>query len=145
MGVKRLPVRVLAVECPCGAVKLELHGEPRAQLYCHCDDCQVAHAAAYVPVEMVPYDAVKIVQGAPVMWKRKTTPRATCATCGTRLFAEPPGMGIRGVMASLLPPDHFAPTLHVFCRFARLPVRDGLPHYATVPAAFGGSDETVDW
>jgi hypothetical protein len=31
------------------------------------------------------------------------------------------------------------------CRFAPRPVVDELPHYASRPARFGGSDELVDW
>jgi hypothetical protein len=33
----------------------------------------------------------------------------------------------------------------VNCRFAVRPVVDDLPHFASMPAAFGGSDEEVDW
>jgi hypothetical protein len=37
------------------------------------------------------------------------------------------------------------PKFHIYCQFAILPVRDGLPHFKTVPAAFGGSEEKVEW
>ena len=29
--------------------------------------------------------------------------------------------------------------------FEVLPIRDNLPHYSGFPAAFGGSDDRVDW
>ncbi len=133
------------IQCLCGAVKVELTGEPKAQFYCHCDDCQVANGAAYASVQMYPAAAVRVIDGDPVEWKVKVTPRTTCAACGTRVFAEPPGIGIRGVNAHLLPKGTFRPTMHIFCKHAVLPVRDGLSHFATVPASFGGSDETVEW
>jgi len=31
------------------------------------------------------------------------------------------------------------------CQFAVLPVTDALPHFRGLPAAFGGSNETMDW
>jgi hypothetical protein len=37
----RLMTTTTPIQCLCGAVKMELTGEPIAQLYCHCDDCQV--------------------------------------------------------------------------------------------------------
>lgn len=133
----------IQAQCPCGEVGLEISGEPLAQLFCHCDDCQVVHGAAYVPVAIFPEGAVRLVRGAPVTWKLRRTPRVSCPRCGTRLYAEQPGF--RGVMAHLLPEGMFRPTLHIHCRFARMPVKDDRPHFATVPAAFGGSDERVDW
>lgn len=133
------------IQCLCGAVRVEITGEPRAQFYCHCDDCQAAHGAAYVSVQMYPAAAVKLTEGKPLFWKLKVTPRATCTACGTRVFAEPPGLGVRGVNAYLLPDGVFRPTMHIFCKFARRSIRDDLPHYSAVPPAFGGSNETIDW
>ena len=34
--------------CRCGAAEIEISGEPVAQFFCHCDDCQIVHGAAYV-------------------------------------------------------------------------------------------------
>lgn len=133
------------IRCNCGAIAIGLTGDPVAQFYCHCDDCQLVHGAAYVPVAMYRRADVTVVAGAPVLWRHRVTTRATCPTCGTRVFAEPPGMGVRGVTAALLPAGAFRPTFHVQCQYARLPVVDALPHYRSFPAMFGGSDETVGW
>lgn len=133
------------IQCLCGAVKMELTGEPLAQLYCHCDDCQAVHGAAYVPAAMYRISATRIVSGELILWKRKVTTRATCRECGTRVFAEPPGMGVRGITATLLPPGLFKPTFHMQCQHALLPIKDELPHFKGFPAAFGGSDEQVPW
>jgi hypothetical protein len=133
------------VQCPCGAVKLELTGAPLAHFYCHCDDCQAVHSAAYIPAVMYRVPQVRVVAGEPGLWKRKTTVRATCRECGTRVFAEPQGMGVRSIPASLLPPGLFQPTFHMQCQHAVLPVRDSLPHYKGFPAKFGGSDEQMPW
>jgi len=133
------------VQCHCGAVQVEISGEPLVQLYCHCEDCQAAHGAAYVPISIYPAAAVNVTQGTLTWWTLKRTPRASCSACGTRIVNEPVGRGIRGVIGYLLPKGTFKPTLHIQCQGANLPVRDGLPHVKAFPAAFGGSDETVDW
>jgi hypothetical protein len=88
---------------------------------------------------------VRVTRGDLLDWKLKTTTRATCVRCGTRVFAEAAEYGIRGVTALLLPKERFVPKFHIYCQFALLPIDDGLPHFKTVPAAFGGSDEKVEW
>jgi hypothetical protein len=132
-------------QCRCGAVELELTGDPIVQFYCHCDDCQAVHGAAYVPESVYPADAVKVLRGSPGMWRLKRNPRATCIACGTRLFIDVPSLGLRGVNGYLLPEGGFKAAFHMQCRFAVNPVADELPHYKARPARFGGTDETVDW
>lgn len=135
----------IQIQCLCGDVKIELSGEPMVQCYCHCDYCQTAHGAAYVPVAVFPADAVKVVAGSPFTYMMQRTPRATCPRCGSRLYQEPTGHGIRGVNAKLLPEGSFKPQFHQQCQHAVLPIVDGLPHFKGYPAAMGGSDELVDW
>jgi hypothetical protein len=60
------------------------------------------------------------------------------------MFAEP-NPQVRGVTATLLPVGVFRPTFHINCASALLPIVDGLPHYATLPARMGGADQFVDW
>jgi hypothetical protein len=136
---------MIQATCNCGSVKLEISGAPVAQFYCHCDDCQAVHGAAYVPVVMFPTDTVRVAAGDVSSYVLKHTPRTSCARCGSRLFAEPAGMGVKGVVAAILPAGAFEPAFHVQCQHARLPIRDGLPHFKGYPSAFGGSDETVAW
>jgi hypothetical protein len=78
-------------------------------------------------------------------WTYKTLPRTRCSICGTFLFGEPPGLGMRGVSGYLLPAGMFEPAFHNQCRYAVVPVQDELPHFKGLPASFGGTDETVDW
>jgi hypothetical protein len=133
------------IECLCGGIAVQIEGDPQVQFFCHCDDCQRVHGAAYVPVAMYPAAAVKVTRGQPSSWALKSTPRTTCADCGTRLFAEIPQIGMRCVMASLLPSGAFKPAFHMQCRYAVAPIRDDLPHFAGLPNNFGGSDETMPW
>ncbi|MDP9148312.1 MAG: GFA family protein [Myxococcota bacterium] len=133
------------VQCRCGEVNVEVSGAPIAQFFCHCDDCQAAHGAAYVPESVYPADAVKVTKGNPGAWKLKKNPRVTCPACGTRLFIDVLSLGLRGVNGYLLPPSQFQPTFHMQCQFAVCPVKDDLPHFKSRPARFGGSDEIVGW
>jgi hypothetical protein len=136
---------MLTVQCLCGATTLSIEGSPVAQFYCHCDHCQRVHGAAYVPVSMYRTEQVNVSHGEASMWKLHATPRASCRECSTRLFAEPPGIGMRTVMALLLPRDSFSPQFHMQCAHALAPVKDDLPHFKGFPKAFGGSDEMIEW
>jgi hypothetical protein len=137
--------KTTTISCLCGAAALELTGAPIVQLYCHCDDCQAVHGAAYVPAAIYPTAATRLLTGDLLLWRRKTTIRATCRGCGTRLYAEPATAPIRSVPAHLLPAGTFEPDFHMHCRFALLPVTDDLPHYAGEPAMLGGDDAQVAW
>jgi hypothetical protein len=133
------------IACRCGNVEIEISAAPIAELYCHCDDCQAVHGAAYVPESVYRADDVKIVKGEPSHWALKRSPRVTCKDCGTRLFIDVLPLKIRGVNGTLLAPGEFKPTLHMNCAFAVMPIVDDLPHYKSRPARFGGSDEVVGW
>jgi len=132
-------------ECRCGTVSLKVSGKPAAQLYCHCDDCQNAHRAAYVPVATFPAEAVEVLQGYPYAMVVKSTERIHCSACGAFLFSEIRQASLRWLSAYLLPKGTFAPEFHVQCQHALLPVIDTLPHYKGFPATFGGAEEFVDW
>jgi hypothetical protein len=135
----------IAIECRCGAVAIEISGEPIAQFFCHCDDCQAVHGAAYAPESAYPAEAVRVTRGEPLTWRLKKNPRYTCRECGTRLFIDVLAINIRGVNGYLLPPGRFEPQFHMQCQFAVRPVVDALPHFKSRPARFGGSDETIAW
>lgn len=133
------------IQCPCGSARLRITGEPFAQFWCHCGDCQKVHGAAYVAEALYSAEHVELLDGATSVFSLRTTPRVSCAGCGTRLFAELAEIGMRGLNGYLLPAGAFNPTLHINCAEAVAPVLDELPHYRTKPAAFGGDDVLVDW
>ena len=140
-----MSVAGLRVGCGCGRIGLELAGEPLAQFFCHCDDCQRFFGAAYVATAMYAAESLRISRGDPQVWVPKVNRRHFCRDCGTRLFSEVPGMGVRGLNAYLLPEGLFQPAFHVQCQHASRPVQDALPHYLGYPAAFGGSDVLAEW
>ena len=120
-------------------------GEPLVQFYCHCDDCQAVHGAAYAPESVYPSDAVTVVRGGPKAWTLKRNPRFFCGECGMRLFIDVLALGVRGLNGYLLPDGQFRAAFHMQCQFAVRPVSDELPHFKLRPARFGGSDELVEW
>ncbi|HEU6455793.1 MAG TPA: GFA family protein [Roseateles sp.] len=136
---------ITTLTCRCGQVRLRLTEAPVAQFYCHCDDCRAVTGGAFTALALFPADGVEVDGSDTTTWTLRTTPRTRCSTCGTLLFGEPPGMGVRGVNAFLLPPALFQPAFHIRCQHAVMPVRDHLPHFKDVPAAFGGRDDEVDW
>ena len=135
----------LEAACRCGETVLRIHGEPLVQLYCHCDDCQAAHAAAYVPAAIFHAEAVQVSEGNLRATVVRTTPRMHCHAYGTYLFAEIADHGLRSLSAYLLPKGMFRPQFHVQCQYALLPVVDALPHYKGFPAGFGGAETFVEW
>jgi hypothetical protein len=133
----------IRLKCACGAVEMKLTGQSLLQYYCHCDDCQRVHGAAYA-CALYPADAVAI-SGQTRAVVLKTTPRMKCGRCEMYLYAEVPGIAVRGVNGSLLPGGTFRPEFHMQCKFAREPVRDELPHFKGLPPRFGGSCELMQW
>lgn len=135
----------MRLHCRCGQIELAVSGEAIAQFYCHCDDCQAMHGAAYVPEAVYPAEAITVEKGEPAQWTLKRNPRVFCRDCGTRLFIEVSALQVRGLNGGLLPAGVFRPQFHMQCQFAVRPVEDALPHYRSRAPQFGGPDETVDW
>lgn len=73
----------------------------------------------------------------------KTTPRVSCAKCGTRLYSDLPDAQLRGINGVLMP--SFKAELHINCESALAPVRDDLPKFANMPEAFGGDGRMIEW
>jgi len=132
------------VRCGCGAVEVQLTGEPMSQYVCHCDDCQAVHGKAY-PVALYAASAVGVTHGETSTFALRTTPRTKCSRCGTYLFAEVPGYPYRGVNGDLLPQGGFKAEFHVQCRYAAIRIPDELPHYKDTPSKFRGSGELMSW
>lgn len=92
-------------------------------------------------------DAVRIITGAehvgmyqktPVSWRRQY-----CKLCGGHLGGQHRPLGLVDVFAATLPTLKFNPGVHVNYVETVLPMRDGLPKFKDLPAAFGGSGEQI--
>jgi hypothetical protein len=132
--------------CVCGAVKLELTGEPPVQAYCHCESCRTWLGAPIHAATLWPTPNVKITKGADNlgMWKRtEASHRQFCKSCGAPVLIGHPAMGLTDVPAGTIAGFTYKPTVHVNYGEKVMSVRDGLPKFKDFPKEFGGSGETL--
>lgn len=133
-------------ECFCGAMKLEVVGEPEAMGYCHCRSCRSWSGGPVNGFTLWKPENVRITAGAENVATFNKTPvsdRKYCMRCGGHLMADHPGLGVTDVFSATLPTLIFAPGVHINYAETVLPIRDGLPKFKDFPGAFGGSDEQV--
>ena len=135
-----------AGSCFCGAVKLEVTGEPEAMGYCHCASCRSWSAAPVNAFSLWKPAAVRITAGAEhlaTFEKTPTSQRQYCTKCGGHLMTNHPPLGLVDVYAATLPTLVFTPGVHVNYAETVLRMKDGLPKLKDFPAEFGGSGEAV--
>ena len=132
--------------CFCGAVQLEVTGEPFAMGYCHCDDCRAWGAAPVNGFTLWKRDEVKVTEGASLLATYKKTEkshRQFCTTCGGHVMTDHPDAGFTDVYAAILPSLEFKPAVHIYCDDSVLNIGDGLPKFRDLPEEFGGSGEKL--
>ena len=66
-------------ECFCGAVRIEVAGEPEGMGYCHCRSCRWWSAAPVNAFTLWKPDAVRITQGAEHVGMFQKTPMSSAA------------------------------------------------------------------
>ena len=132
--------------CACGAVEVEIEGEPAVQTYCHCSSCRGWLGAPIHAAALWPTPQVRVVRGADKLGVYKRTDashRHFCTSCGTPVLVRHPAMGMTDVPAGTVSGLAFAPTMHVHYGEKVLAVRDGLPKFKVFPKEFGGSGEKL--
>jgi len=132
--------------CACGAVQLELEGEPPIQVYCHCESCRSWLSAPVHAATLWPTPSVKIVKGADNlgMYKRtEASHRQFCRSCGAAVLIGHPAIGMTDVPAGTISGFTHAPTIHVHYGEKVMPLHDGLPKFKDFPKEFGGSGDMV--
>jgi hypothetical protein len=132
--------------CFCGAVEIEVTGEPLEAGYCHCSSCRLHSGAPLVAFTLWRAECVTILRGAEVLGrfaKTEMSHRRFCMRCGGKVMTEHPGMGCTDVPAAVLATLEFAPTVHLNYAEAVLRVRDGLTKLQDFPAHAGGSGIAV--
>ena len=132
--------------CFCGAVQLEVSGEPAAMGYCHCESCRRWSAGPVNAFTLWKPEDVKITRGADNVGTFNKTPnsyRKWCKTCGGHVLTEHPGMGLTDVYAAIVPDFPYQPGVHVHYQETVLRITDGLPKLKDVPKEMGGSGDSV--
>lgn len=132
--------------CFCGAVEVEVSGEPEAMGYCHCASCRSWSAAPVNAFTLWKSDNVRVVKGAEAVGHIQKSPnsdRRFCTVCGGHLMAAHAQWGLTDVFAAMLPGIAFAPSVHVNYAETVLPIKDGLPKMRDFPAELGGSGQVM--
>ena len=117
-------------ECFCGAVHVEVSGEPEAMGYCHCQSCRSWSAAPVNAFTLWKPDTVRVTAGAEYVatfQKTKFSQRQYCKKCGGHLMTNHPTIGLVDVYAATLPTLRFSAGVHINYAETVLPMRDGLP------------------
>lgn len=132
--------------CACGAVEIGIEGDPTAMAYCHCESCRSWLGAPLHAASLWPTPNVKVTKGESelAVYKRtEASHRHFCARCGAPVLVRHPQVGLTDVPAGSIRGLDFAPSMHVHYGEKVLSVPDGLPKYADLPAAFGGSGKEL--
>jgi hypothetical protein len=132
--------------CFCGAVEVEVSGEPEAMGYCHCQSCRSWSASPVNAFTLWKAENVKVTKGADQIGtyhKSEKHHRDFCRACGGHVMSRLPAFGLIDVFAATIPDFSFRPQLHVHYAETVLPMRDGLPKMRDFPAETGGSGQTI--
>jgi hypothetical protein len=132
--------------CFCGAVQIEVTGEPVDMGYCHCNSCRHWSAGPVNAFTLWKPEAVQVTQGADNIGTYNKTPqsyRKWCKICGGHIFTEHPTMGLTDVYAAVIPDLPFKPGVHVHYQETTLHMSDGLPKLKDLPKEMGGSGDEV--
>jgi hypothetical protein len=132
--------------CACGAVQLEITGDPAVQAYCHCNSCRSWLSAPIHAAALWPSPNVKVVKGADSLGLYKRTEnslRQFCKRCGAAVLVGHPGMGMTDVPAGSVAGLKYTPTVHVHYGEKVMAARDGLPKFKDFPKELGGSGEML--
>jgi hypothetical protein len=112
--------------CACGAIRYECSAAPLISFNCHCRDCQKAAGSAFLPLIVVPADALKITKGQPKYHavradSGRTINRGFCQDCGSTMLGkvaeQPSAMVITA--GSLDDPSRYQPSADIYIASAQ--------------------------
>jgi hypothetical protein len=141
-----MPANTYTGSCFCGAVQLEVTGEPAGMGYCHCGDCRSWAAAPVNAFSLWKPDQVKVTKGAErigTFHKTERSYRKFCTTCGGHLMTEHPQWNLIDVYAATIPDFKHQAGVHVHYQESVMPMHDGVAKMKDLPAEMGGSGQTL--
>jgi hypothetical protein len=132
--------------CYCGAIEIEMRGDPLEMGYCHCENCRHYSAAPVSAFTLWKKEDVSVAKGEEFLGQFKSSDisgRGYCTKCDGHILVEHPTLGLVDVRIGALRNFPFKPKVHLNYEETVLPMRDGLPKLRDFPAAIGGSGETL--
>lgn len=120
--------------CLCGAIRYRITAPLSNVAHCHCSMCRKASGAPFVTWVVVPVDAVKIVKGAPAVYRSSAdSERRFCPNCGAQItfWTSRAATGMDVTTGTLDDPDACRASRHVWAssRLTSLHIDDGLPAF----------------
>jgi hypothetical protein len=98
-------------ECFCGAVRIEVSGEPEGMGYCHCRSCRSWSGGPVNAFSLWKPEAVRVVAGQEFVAIYQKTPvsqRQYCKKCGGHLMTNHPPLGLVDVFVATIPTLKFS-------------------------------------
>ena len=132
--------------CFCGAVKIDVAGDPEMMGYCHCTDCAEWAGAPVNAFSLWKPENVKITQGEDKIGsyaRTEASQRKFCTQCGGHVLTDHPAMGLVDVYLNIVPGKVHQGAMHIYYGEKTMSVPDGLPKYRDLPKEFGGSGELL--
>ena len=89
--------------CFCGAVEIEVSGQPEAMGYCHCQSCRSWSASPVNAFTLWKPENVKVTKGADQIGayhKTEKHHRQFCRTCGGHVMSRLPAWGLIDVFSA---------------------------------------------
>ena len=132
--------------CFCGAVQVEISGDPAVQAFCHCSSCRGWLGAPIHAAALWPTPSVRVTKGEDKLRTFKKTEashRQFCTACGSPVLVRHPGINMTDVPAGTVKGLSYKPALHVHYGEKVMQVRDGLPKFKDFPKDFGGSGDML--
>ena len=100
----------------CGAVEIEVSGEPEGMGYCHGRSCRSWSGGPVNAFTLWKPGAVRATAGAEhvgMFQKTSASERQYCKECGGHLMTNHPPLGLIDVFAATLPTLKFSPGAHI--------------------------------
>ena len=138
--------RTIKGSCFCGAVEVEVTGDPEAMGYCHCASCRSWSAGPVNAFTLFRNENVRVTKGEQHLGHYRKTDRSDrqfCTLCGGHVMTYHPLWGLMDVYAATIPDQEFVPVIHVNYAETVLPMKDGLPKMKDFPSEMGGSGERL--
>src|SRR5436305_9835823 len=132
--------------CYCGAVVMEMKGDPLDMGYCHCANCRRSSGAPVNAFLLWKEQDVKITKGEELLSQFQSSEisdRRFCTKCGAHVRIDHPKLGLIDVRAAAPQTVTFKPTVHLNYEETVLHIKDGLPKLRDFPKEIGGSGETM--
>lgn len=133
--------------CFCGAVSVEVTGQPVAQGFCHCSDCRAWSAAPVTAYALFPAPAVKVTGGEDALGEHMGATglrRVHCQKCGGSVMSNITQAGLIDLYPPVIPTFNFTPEAHVNYAERMIDIKDGLPKFVKMPDPETGLGEMLD-